>query len=104
MQTKYNFAYPREQTYTQRTNPYYIYIIIIYSLLLANVSGTVVGALAGKGPRMRLYTMRIEDLHYPAEVDVLHEIIDIRVPDIVAEHQQRLFYTSGLCKRDDQMA
>lgn len=75
-----------------------------HSLLLADVAGTVVGALAGKRGRVRLYAVRVEYLEHPAKVDVLHEKVDVRAPDVVAEDEQGLLDAARLGQRDDEVA
>lgn len=80
-----------------------IYKNYLDSLFFANISRTIVGSLARKRARMCLYTVRIEDLHDPAKIDALHEIIDIRMPDIVAEYEKSLFNVFSLRKRDDKV-
>lgn len=52
---------------------------------------------------MSLYTVRIEDLHDPAKVDALHEVVDIRMPNIVAKYEQGLFDVLSLRQRDDKV-
>lgn len=53
---------------------------------------------------MGLYTVRIKDLHDPAKVDALHEVVDVRVPDIVAEDEESLLDVLRLRQRYDQVS
>lgn len=38
---------------------------------------------------MRLYGVRIEDLQHLAEIDLLHQVVDVVVVEVVREDQQR---------------
>lgn len=67
-----------------------------YALLLFDVSRTVVGIHAGILVRMRLNGVRVEDLHHLAEVDLLHQVVDVVVVVVVREHQQHLRNVPGL--------
>lgn len=53
---------------------------------------------------MRLYAVGIKDLHHAAEVDALHEIVDIRVPNVMAEDEKGLLDVSGLSQRYYQVS
>lgn len=76
----------------------------MHSLLLLDVPGTVVGIDAGILVRMRLHRVRIEYLQHLAEVDLLHQIVDVIIVKIVREHQQRLGNVACLRQADNQMA
>lgn len=52
---------------------------------------------------MSLYAVRIEDLHDSTEINALHEIIDIRMPDVMAKHEKGLFDVLRLCQRHDKV-
>lgn len=53
---------------------------------------------------MGLYAVRIEDLHDPAEINALHEVIDIRMPDVMTEHEKRLLDVLRLRQRHDEVS
>lgn len=53
---------------------------------------------------MRLDAVRIKDLHDPAKVDALHEVIDIRVPNVVAKYEKGLLDVLSLRQWDDKVA
>lgn len=76
---------------------------VSHSLFFTDISWTIVWPFAGKSTGVGLYAVRIKDLHDPAEIDALHEIIDIRMPDVVAENEEGLFDVLGLRQRHDQM-
>lgn len=77
---------------------------VSHSLFFTNISRTVVGPLAGERVRMGLYTVRIKDLHNPTKVDALYEVVDIRVPDIVAEDEESLLDVLRLSQRHNQVS
>lgn len=52
---------------------------------------------------MSLYAVRIEDLHDPAKVDALHEIVDVRMPNVVAKYEKGLLDVLSLRQRDDKV-
>jgi len=52
---------------------------------------------------MRLDAVWIKDLHDPAEIDALHEVIDIGMPDIMTEYEKGLLNVPSLCQRHDKM-
>lgn len=54
--------------------------------------------------RMSLYTVWIEDLHDPTKIDALYEIVDIRMPDVVAKYEKSLLDILSLSKRDDKVS
>lgn len=74
-----------------------------HSLFFANISWTIVMIFSWKAPWMRLYAMRVKDLHDTTEVDTLYKIIDIRMPDVVAENEEDLLDALSLSQRDDQV-
>lgn len=53
---------------------------------------------------MSLYAVRIENLHDPAKVDTLHEVIDIRVPNVVAKYEKGLLDVLSLRQWDDKVS
>lgn len=53
---------------------------------------------------MRLHRVRIEYLHDLAEVDALHQIVDVLVVEIVREHKQRALDVARLRQTDDQVS
>jgi len=52
---------------------------------------------------MSLYAVRIEDLHDPAKVDALHEIVDIWVPNVVTKYKKGLLDVLSLRQWDDKV-
>ena len=76
----------------------------IFSLRLFRVSGTIVGGFAGKLIGMRLNGERVEDLDDLGEVHRGHELVNLRVPKIVAENQQRLLDVSSGAEADDELS
>lgn len=74
-----------------------------YLLLLLDVAGTVSGRLTRKLLRMRLYRVRVEDLHHLAEVNTLHQFVDLFIIVVVTEHQQNRFNVPCLRQAYDQM-
>lgn len=47
--------------------------------------------------------MRVEDLRDSAKIDALYEVINIRMPDIVAKYKKGLLDILSLRKRDDKV-
>lgn len=74
------------------------------SLLLLDVPGTILGTLAGEAVGVSLDGERVEDLHHFAEVDGLHQVVDLVVVEIVAEDEQHLVDVLGLSQAHDQVA
>ena len=53
----------------------------------APVLDTVCRGVAREGVRVCLERVRVEDLDHTGEVDRSHQMVDVLVPDVVAEHQ-----------------
>lgn len=53
---------------------------------------------------MRLDAVRIKNLHDPTKVDALNEIIDVRIPYVVAKDEKCLLNSFGLRQRNDQVS
>lgn len=68
----------------------------LYLLLLLNIARTIPRWLARELLWMCLYWVRVEDLHHPAEVNALHQLVDLLVIVVVAEHQQNCVDVSRL--------
>ena len=68
-----------------------------------DVSWTVIGIFPWESVWMRLNAVRIKYLHNSAEIDTLDKIVDIWIPNIVAEHEKRLFDAFRLGEGNYQM-
>lgn len=75
-----------------------------YLLLLLDVAGTVSWRLTRKLLWMRLYRVRVEDLHHLAEVNTLHQFVDLFIIVVVTEHQQNRVNVPRLRQAYDQVA
>lgn len=53
---------------------------------------------------MSLYAVRVKYLHDTTEVDTLHEIVDVRMPNVVAKDQKGLLDPFRLSQRHDQVS
>ena len=73
------------------------------SLLLFNVSRAVVLGLSRKLAGVRLNGVRVKDLHGLGKVDRGDEPVDFRVPEVVAEYEERRLDAPRLREADDQL-
>ena len=73
-------------------------------LVPPNISRTVIRTLSRECIWVSLYAVRIKYLHDPAEVNILHEIINIGIPHVVTEDQQSLLDALSLSERNYEMA
>lgn len=62
----------------------------IDSLFLLHVPVTVLGVLAGELEGVRLDGERVVDLHHPAKVHALHQLVDLVVVEVVREDEHHL--------------
>lgn len=74
------------------------------SLFFFDVAWAVVGILPGELIWMSLNGMGIKYLQHFAEVDALHQLVDLLIKEVVREHQQHLGYVSDLCQADNQVS
>lgn len=81
----------------------YIYIYY-YSLFLSYISRAIVGIFAWKTSWMSLYAVGIKYLHDATKVDALYEIVDVRMPDVVAEDKKGLLDPFRLGQRHYQVS
>lgn len=79
-------------------------VLISYLLLLLDVAWTVSRRLTRELLRMSLYRVRVEYLHHLAEVDALHQFVDLFIVVVVAEHEQNCFDVPRLCQAYNQVA
>ena len=72
-------------------------------LFLLNIARTVPRGLAREFLWMRLYWVRVEDLHHLAEVHTLHKLVDFLVVVVMTEHQQNCVNVPRLCQAHDEV-
>lgn len=72
-------------------------------LFLLYVPGTIVGIHARILIRMRLNGVWIKNLEYLAEIDLLHQVVDVIVIVVMRKNQQHLGDVLGLCQTHDQV-
>ena len=74
-----------------------------HSLLLFDISRAVVLGLPRELAGVRLNGIRVKDLHGLGKVDRGDEPVDLRVPEVVAEYEERRLDAPRLREADDQL-